>query len=200
MFFFQVKSYQPVQPVYYGWFLHDVDSEEICSIGQTWLEQALGVKDFMQEYFQAFQVNSCEGMSVFLLVYGSQCKEQADVTSDTNPAMATKNKSTIGGQERVTTRKQKEHAISCTNFRQCTRYKWNNTGTWKREISDSLLFKKWIFNFRDFIPPNHTCDYLLCGVLLNYGRTMNGQFLTERILNDFLKGEIKQKILSETEK
>ena len=50
-----------MQPIYYGWFLNNVDSEEICSIGRSWFKQALGVQDFVQEFLEAFKVNSNEG-------------------------------------------------------------------------------------------------------------------------------------------
>ncbi|KAG0710792.1 NEDD4-binding protein 2-like 1 [Chionoecetes opilio] len=58
----EIKSYQPVQPIYYGWFLNDRDSEEMKSIGWSWFQQALGIQDFVQEFLQAFQVNSTEDL------------------------------------------------------------------------------------------------------------------------------------------
>lgn len=64
---FQVKSYEPVLPVYYGWFLNEVDSKEISLAGQSWVQKALRIKDFEQEFVQAHQVNSSEGRSIFRL-------------------------------------------------------------------------------------------------------------------------------------
>lgn len=58
----KVKSYVPVLPVYYGWFLNEVDSEVISLVGRSWLQKALGVKEFEQEFVQSFQVSSPEDL------------------------------------------------------------------------------------------------------------------------------------------
>ncbi|XP_063867241.1 2',3'-cyclic-nucleotide 3'-phosphodiesterase-like isoform X2 [Scylla paramamosain] len=61
----KIKAYQPVLPIYYGWFLNEVDSEEICSIGWSWFQKALGVQDFVEHFSQAFQADSNEDLHSF---------------------------------------------------------------------------------------------------------------------------------------
>ncbi|KAK8736144.1 hypothetical protein OTU49_004843 [Cherax quadricarinatus] len=56
----KVHTYQPVQPIYYGWFLNEVDSQKICLIGQQWLQQALSVDDFLQDFSENTQLLSVE--------------------------------------------------------------------------------------------------------------------------------------------
>ncbi|XP_045582125.2 2',3'-cyclic-nucleotide 3'-phosphodiesterase isoform X1 [Procambarus clarkii] len=56
----KVHAYQPVQPLYYGWFMNEVDSKRICSIGQEWLQLALKVDDFFEDFSQNTQLLSSE--------------------------------------------------------------------------------------------------------------------------------------------
>ncbi|XP_071552930.1 2',3'-cyclic-nucleotide 3'-phosphodiesterase-like isoform X3 [Panulirus ornatus] len=48
----KIKNYQPIQPVYYGWFLNEVDSTKIWTMGQEWLKEVMKVDDFIQDFFQ----------------------------------------------------------------------------------------------------------------------------------------------------
>ncbi|KAG7155073.1 2',3'-cyclic-nucleotide 3'-phosphodiesterase-like isoform X2 [Homarus americanus] len=61
----KVKSYQPVQPIYYGWFINEVDSKKIYSMGQEWLQQILNVDDFFQDFSQNTQLDSGEEILKF---------------------------------------------------------------------------------------------------------------------------------------
>ncbi|KAK4297821.1 hypothetical protein Pmani_029793 [Petrolisthes manimaculis] len=56
----KVKSYQPVQPLYYGWFLNEADSWKLCDIAKSWLQAAINVEQFYKDLSHHFDVVSPE--------------------------------------------------------------------------------------------------------------------------------------------
>ncbi|KAK8752534.1 hypothetical protein OTU49_006029 [Cherax quadricarinatus] len=58
----KVRSYEPVLPLYYWWFLNEVDSKKISMIARQWLERALQVQNFFQDFAETTKLSTLEEM------------------------------------------------------------------------------------------------------------------------------------------
>ncbi|XP_045611248.2 2',3'-cyclic-nucleotide 3'-phosphodiesterase isoform X1 [Procambarus clarkii] len=58
----KVKDYEPVLPLYYWWFLNEADCRKVSLIAREWLEKALQVPSFFQDFSETTKLLTLKDM------------------------------------------------------------------------------------------------------------------------------------------